>query len=477
MEEKSECSLSESIRLSSPAQACTGTQLRSPSPDTRAAAIDESFSSQGEHLVASAATEHLSTASRDVFVNPIVEGIQQQVQLQGRSTQRQALVQGQRGERSRSVNCTAQHRTEAHRNQHAANMACEQQACASDALLVEVREGSLQHERSPQAISRRKACQRGSLVLTALTENGQHSGLEEARLSSSCDDSSSEVAASPEFPRSRHSAAGTEGPGQMESQENDRARIAVGGVGQTGGVRPDTPGEGRMHACNPNSTVDAVRSICWQLESFMEQYVATQLHDPHSCQPSERTSDRECLDSPPNVTPVVQRALQEDGNGAGAAAEEPTSTPNAPDAHKFVASKGVHLSISSEPAHRCDQADGVGIGSATMAADDKARQHEGLHAVLHISQGNAEISVFDSKNDTLSTVLVNDTRGRPDRDQVCAEDSQAAVYEDHHAGERSDSGNTSESCERNPRMRFGPRPTSGQHSVLLYTFQDYDWCS
>lgn len=60
------------------------------------------------------------------------------------------------------------------------------------------------------------------------------------------------------------------------------------------GETATSPGECVVPPCCANNTLDAVRSICWQLESFLEQYVATQCHDP-------RMSDDGCVQSPPTT--------------------------------------------------------------------------------------------------------------------------------------------------------------------------------
>lgn len=455
--------------LSNATWACTDAQHTYPSHAARDSAVNESWSDSVGYCDVPATTENLSKVSSSIFVNPIVKDILQQ--SQGISTRKHSLVRRQQGKGIGSANIAVQQAisesTDASQNQHDAHAAFKDHACTSEVSLSEATDDSLQHECTPPGISRRRRtgeCR--NFVLSPLNGNGQHAISEQSKLSSSCDEFNSEVLVSPEIEshRSRHCAAITRGLVQSHRQENDH----VFGVAQPCGARVAPTGQGAEYACHPTDTVDAVRSICWKLESFMEQYVATQCHDPHSRHESQRRSDRELVCSPPAASPEVTGRLQEEhdaagGNGEGPAGKEHVAALNESAPHQNLASQGVHLSITSELAHQ---------GNET---EDDALQSAGLHAVVHISRRNAEISVFDGSNDALSTVLVNDTRGQADGAQVLAQHPQVAFCEDRHVGTRCDSDNTSESSGGNPRSRFraqpssdsGQRPVRSEHSFAL----------
>jgi hypothetical protein len=200
--------------------------------------------------------------------------------------------------------------------------------------------------------------------------------------------------------------------------------------------------EANARACCANNTVDAVRNIYWELESFMEQYLATQSREPdepqqtslqHSVHPSPATNQwtQGCFHGvvPPlveegqNFTAMDNPTCNECISGGHGAAQP----------HSLDHSNMVRLSITSKPRQQDKRTFEQQVLPSAEKGIGKTRSHEGLHAMVSLWSGtSAEISVFNrDQENRLSTVFLNSTRGKPDFDQGSAAQSQGVAKKEH----------------------------------------------
>lgn len=424
------------------------------------------------------AEQHVSNSASGFFVNPIVKDIQQQAR--GISTRKRASVERQQcrrtGAKGNTVQSAISRDVDGNRREYDAQTAREhlgQNRYDTEVSQLEVGSDSLKHDDTqPHGCESRlqEARHRGrfvgqpdrSIVLCALPDNGQHTMSEQCRQiqHSSCDDSSPEFPASPKCRYQQPPAT------QNLYRENNHELGAVSDAAQA--CAKSATQEGVVQPCSTSNTVDAVRSIYWQLESFMEQYVATQCHDPQSRQASQQISDQECVQSPPTVTLRERDCMQGKHHVGGW---------NGQRLHSNV----VHLSITSGPAHQTKHPAEPDAGPDRMAAHDKALHHEGLQAVVQLSGRNAEISIFDGNKDSrLSTVLVNGALEKPDSGQVSPVLSQEVDSTDCMDQPQStrESDNSSEGSmkgsETNARLRF--RQDSRKVRVCNEIMNKADYC-
>lgn len=280
-----------------------------------------------------------------------------------------------------------------------------------------------------------------SAVLKRLSGNRQHTPQVPRKQmpQNSSDDSSPEPQSSPKLRRrqlGRNAKVDESCDHQCENAQQEQ------------GSEDDMQMEGTMRPHNASSTVDEVRSIYWQLDSFMEQYIATQCTAGH-------TSNGRCDD------PKLTNFTTETNNKGlkGVAEDMQDQCLKGVDASNSKSCL-LHLSVRSRDARPNKRA---GHADSTDVLHGSELAQQGLQAVLQLSTRSAEVSIFDANRDDSYSAIVWDNLGEnfARSPQLPPSFHQEVAGQD--IGSRHPRGffvsdESSEASGMNPRQRFRQQP-------------------